>query len=520
MRKEIMYGAEAKKTIKVGIDKIADAVVTTLGPRGRNAIISRSLPSQTGMQYFNPTVTRDGVTVARNIILNDYLENVGCLMVREASEKTMQVAGDGTTTTVLLMREIIAEGMKLLELGANPQALKKDLDTAIADVVNQLKELSTPIHGDIGKIRQVATISANNDPVIGQLIADAFEKMGMEGILDIQESKGVKTEIKISEGIKFDRGWVSQYFITNSTKDQCILENPYILLYDKKIYQMDTLLPIMEKVGKTGKPLLIVCDDADGEALAALAMNAKDGRFRCCVVRAPGFGDSRQEEMEDLATTVNATYISDEKGYSLKSANLNALGMASKVVVSKDETVIHGFTGKANKELEELIVELRMNAATQEGEEKEKTEKRIARLIGGIGVIYVGANTEVEMKEKKDRVDDAIRATKAAISEGYIVGGATAFLRVKTTNPILEKVFLAPLRQICHNAGVEDAEGVISKVIKAGGNIGFNAKEGIMEDLVSAGVIDPVKVLRCALENAASAAGMILTSETLICDVL
>lgn len=529
MQRKILTGKEARQQIYNGVKKVSDAVVSTLGPMGRNAVISRCFPSPQGLQYYMPFVTKDGVTVARNINLDDQLENTGANIIKQAAEKTMSDAGDGTTTTCLLMKAILEKGIELVDAGANPQELKKGIDAAVSYVVSELKKMAVPVGNDIEKIRQVATVSANNDSVIGDLIAEAFEQIGVDGIIDIEEAKGVKTEIKVSDGIKFSRGWESQYFINNKVRGACELENPYILLYDKNIVtfkQFGKLLDLLE-----GKPLLIICDNADGEVLAGFAMNADNGSYKSCIVRCPEFGEFKQEAMEDLAIITGGTYISDEKGKALNKSTLADLGRAKKVVISKDETVI--ISPEGNEEaLEDLLNNLKTDLIGKEGQEKEKIEKRIAKLTGGVAVIYVGAPTEVEMKEKKDRVDDAIRATKAAISEGFIPGAGTAFIHSiggnvpdginKDAYTMLLNVLVEPLRQICKNAGVDEGD-VISKVSdinNSNKNMGYNAKTNMVEDLVKVGIIDPVKVLRCSLENAASAATMILTSETLICDVM
>lgn len=525
MQKKILTGAEARAIILAGVKKVSNAVVSTLGPMGRNAIISRAFPSQNGMQYYMPFVTKDGVTVSRNITLDDQLENTGANLIKQSAEKTMTDAGDGTTTTCLFMAAILERGIALVDAGANPQELKKGIDEAVSFVVSELKRIAIPVGSDIEKIRQVATVSANNDSVIGDLIADAFKKIGVDGIIDIEEAKGVNTEVKVSDGIKFSRGWESQYFITNKAKNECILEDPYILLYDKKVTtfaQFGKLFELLE-----GKPLLIICEDADGEVLAGLAMNADNGSYRSCIVKCPEFGDLKRQAMEDLAIITGATFITEEKGRTLKTATIKDLGRAKKVVISKEDTVI--ISPETNKTaLDELMNDLKMDLAKSEGEEKEKIEKRIAKLIGGIAVIYVGAATEVEMKEKKDRVDDAIRATKAAIAEGYTIGSGAAFLRIKATFKapnedygkgmmLIGEVMQEPLLQICKNAGVDGFE-ILNTVTQGFGNTGYNAKTNKIENLVTSGIIDPVKVLRCSLENAASAATMILTSETLICD--
>lgn len=519
MQKIILTGKEARQKIYDGVKKVSDAVVSTLGPRGRNAIISRCFPSEHGMQYYMPFVTKDGVTVARNITLTDQLENTGANLIKQAAEKTMSDAGDGTTTTCLLMKSILEKGIELVDAGANPQELKRGIDEAVIYVVGELKNMATPIDNDIEKIRQVATVSANNDSAIGDLIAEAFSKIGMTGDIDIEEAKGVTTEIKVADGFKFNRGWLSPYFITNPSKQEAELINPYILLYDKKITLLAQVETILHLTMAENRPLLIICDDADGEALAALAMNTSAKKIQCCIVRSPEFGDLKREGMEDLAVVTGAFYISDEKGKDIKKSTLKDLGKAAKVIVGKDETVI--ISGEGDKEeLEYLLNNLKMNLVGKEGKEKEQIERRIAKLTGSVAVLYVGAATEVEMKEKKDRVDDAIRATKAAIAEGYVIGAGSSLLKIKSGNDVIDSVLSKPMKQICENAGVDYEKKKFLVECHTSKNAGYNAKTDRAEDLDTSGIIDPVKVLRCSLENAASAATMILTSETLICDSL
>ncbi len=536
MQKRILTSKEARAGIYAGVKKVSDAVVSTLGPMGRNAIISRCFPSQTGMQYYMPFVTKDGVTVSRNITLDDQIENTGANLIKQAAEKTMLDAGDGTTTTCLLMKVILEKGIELVDAGANPQELKKGIDAAVKYVVEELKKMAVPIDGDIEKIRAVATVSANNDSVIGDLIAEAFSKIGSDGVIDIEESKSEKTEIIISDGIKIKRGWESQYFITDKAKMECVLIDPYILLYDKKISTMaqfeNVLMPLIEG----GKSLLIVCSESDGEALAALAMNANNGTFRSCIIKCPEFGDKQREAMEDLAAITGATYISDEKGRALKSITDKDFGHAKKIIIGKNETSI--ITPKGNKkQLTELLNNLKMDLTKAGTEEKEQIEKRIAKLSGSVAVLSVGAATEVEMREKKDRCDDAVRATKAAISEGFTGGGGLSFFNISLFQGLLDKMnenesyikgfilvidtLKEPMKQICNNAGI-DPQIKIDLMLdnRHNFNVGYNAKTNTVEDLIEAGIIDPVKVLRCSLENAASAAGMILTSETLIVDTL
>lgn len=541
MQKHILTGKNAREKILTGVTKVSDAVVSTLGPKGRNCIISRCFPSPEGMQYYMPFCTKDGVTVARNITLTDQLENTGANLIKQAAEKTMFDAGDGTTTTCLLMKSILEKGMQLIDAGANPQELKKGIDEAVVYVIEELKKAAIPIDGNIEKIRQIATVSANNDSVIGSLIADAFKKMGSDGIINIENAKGGKTEIKVLDGISIGKGYESPYFITNPSNQECELANPYILLYGKKITLLAQIEGLLQKVFalqkapngqfvSNGNSLLIVCEGIDGEALAALSMNA--GVIKVCAISIPETSD-KTEFMEDLATVTGATYIVDEKGTSLKGVGLNHLGRAEKSISSKSETILV-IAENENSQLTELVGSLKNNLTAAEGKDKIAIENRIAKLTGGIATLYVGGATEVEIGEKKDRVDDAIRATKAAIAEGYVPGGGTAFLRIKSGNPIIDETMFEPLSQICKNAGVEfekikndvllyeNNKGYSSKEggMGFGGHIGYNAKKDKIEDLVSTGIIDPVKVLRCSLENAASAATMILTSETLICDSL
>jgi len=511
---QIIYGKDARQKLKAGVDKVADAVCVTLGPAGKCVVMGKSIPTPQGVQHYTPEVSKDGVSVARHIILDDHLENIGAMLIKDAAEKTMSSAGDGTSTTCLLTRALVEKAISKIDEGVNPVELKRDLDKECAYIVDQLKNMAIPVAGDIEKIRQIATVSANNDSSIGDLIAEAFQKIGMDGMIDIEEAKGVKTEIKVTDGFKFNRGWLSPYFITNQTKNECELTNPYILLYDKKLSQLKPLENILGQILQEQRSLLIVCDDADGEALAGLAMNAVQGRLRSCIVRCPEFTETKREAMEDLAVVTGATYMSDEKGVELKNITLIQLGNAAKVVVGKEETII--ISGDKNKEaLTDLLNNLKMNLVSAEGEEKEKIEKRIAKLQGGIAVLSVGAPTEAEMNERKDRCDDAVRATKAAIAEGYVPGAGTAFLRIENiNNPILKEVLKAPLRQICINAGANE-EQVLKQVMGLKNSMGYNAKIDKIEDLIESGIIDPVKVLRCSLENAVSAAGMIITSEAL-----
>lgn len=511
---QILYGKEAREKLKAGIDKVADAVCVTLGPAGRNVVMGKSIPTPQGVQHYMPDVSKDGVSICRQIILDDHLENIGASLIKDASEKTMAMAGDGTTSTVLLTRAIAEIAIAQVEKGGNPMEIKRELDKECAYIVEQLKEMAIPVGNDIEKIRQVATVSANNDPSIGDLIAQAFEKIGMDGMIDIEEAKGVKTEIKVTDGFKFGKGYVSPYFITNQAKNECELIDPYILLYDKKLTLLKPLEKVLAYVIQEQKPLLIICDDADGQALAGFTMNAANGTLRSCIVKCPEFTETKREAMEDLAVVTGATYINEEKGVSLENADYKCLGRAAKVIISKEETVIVS-GNKDEAGLTNLLNDLKMNLVKAEGDEKVRIEKRIARLQGGIAVLSVGAPTETEMKERKDRCDDAIRATKSAIAEGYVPGAGTAFLRVSgVKNPILKEVLKAPLRQICSNAGVQ-VEQILSQVLGLKNNMGYNAKTDKIEDLIESGIIDPVKVIRCSLENAVSAAGMIITSQCL-----
>lgn len=511
---QILYGKEARQKMKDGIDKVANAVCVTLGPAGRYVVMGKSIPTSQGIQHYVPDVTKDGVSVARQIILDDHLENIGAMLIKDAAEKTVQAAGDGTTTCILLTRALVQLAINKIDEGVNPMEIKRELELECAYIVEQLKQMAIPVGGDIEKIRQVATVSANNDPTIGDLIAQAFEKIGMDGMIDIEEAKGVNTEIKTADGYKFNRGYVSPYFITNQAKNECELIEPYILLYDKKLTLLKPLEGILTEIIKEQKPLLIICDDADGQALAGFTMNAAQGNLRSCIVKCPQFTETKQEAMEDLAVVTGATYINEEKGISLENSNKSFLGKAAKVVISKDETII--ISGEKNeKALIDLLNNLKMNLVKAEGKEKDDIEKRIARLQGGIAVLSVGAPTETEMKERKDRCDDAIRATKAAIAEGFVPGAGTALLRVlDVKNPILKEVLKEPLKQICANAGV-NGEQILKQVQGLNGSMGYNAKTDKIEDLITSGIIDPVKVIRCSLENSVSAAGMIIASESL-----
>lgn len=520
MNKKTLYGKEAREQLLSGVKKIAAAVKVTLGPMGRNVLISQSMVIDYGVHNLPIHVTKDGYTVTKNFEINDNpFEQSGVLMVKEAALKTVEMAGDGTSTCVLLTEAIVEKGIELIDAGANPMELKRGIDKAVEYVVGQLKEMATPIKGNIERIKQIATVSANNDAEIGDWIAKAFEKIGDEGVIDLEQSKSVNTEIKTADGYKWENGWVSPLFVNNKEKQITEFVNPMILLYEKKVTHHTQVHHALEICIQQSRPVLIVCEDADEEGLAFLAMNTMQKRIQCCVVKSPSFGNERRIAMEDLAILTGGTYISDSKGVGIKEIEFENFGSAKKCIVSKDETIIIG--GESDKvELENLLNELKMNLAQAKNEEeKAPIERRIAKLTGGVAVIQVGAATETEMKERLDRFDDAVRATKAAISEGYTIGGGSAFLRIHTGNEIIDEILKEPMKQICKNAGVEYS-AILPKIDLSNGTSGYNAKINIVEDLVEAGIIDPVKVLRCALQNAASSATMILTSEGLICDTL
>lgn len=520
MNKKTLYGAEARAKLLSGVKKIAAAVKVTLGPMGRNVLISQSMVVDYGVHNLPIHVTKDGYTTTRGFEINDDpFEQAGVLMIKEAAQKSVDQAGDGTTTTVVLAEAIVAKAIELIENGSNPVELKRSIDKGVQEVVDQLKQMAIPIKGNNDRIRQIATISANNDIEMGNLIADAFAKIGEEGIIDLEAGQSVNTEIRIADGYKWDKSWVSPSFINNKEKQTCEFENPVILLYDKRITHHTQIVRALELVMKSGRPLLVVCEDAAEEGLATLAINNLQGRIKICVVKAPEFNEKRREAMEDIALLTGATYVSDIRGIDIKELEWDHFGHASKALVTKDETVIIGGHGD-KAAIEDLLNELKMNLTQAKNEdEKAPIERRIAKLKGGVAVIEVGAATETEMKEKLDRYDDAVRAVKAALSEGYIVGAGTAFLRVNTSSEIINSVLSAPLKQICDNSGVE-SDKIVSEIKSLQGNMGYNAKTDKVEDLIEAGVIDPVKVLRCALTNAGSSAGMIITTEALICDTL
>ncbi|MCL4637405.1 MULTISPECIES: chaperonin GroEL [Olivibacter] len=523
MSKQVKYNVEARDALKKGVDILANAVKVTLGPKGRNVIIEK--------KFGSPAITKDGVTVAKEIDLKDALENMGAQMVKEVASKTADQAGDGTTTATVLAQAIVTAGIKNVAAGANPMDLKRGIDKAVATIVENLKAQSQTVGEDNSKIKQVATISANNDEVIGELIAEAMEKVGKDGVITVEEAKGTETEVKTVEGMQFDRGYLSPYFATNTEKMEAELENPYILIYDKKISNMKELLPILEKQVQTGKPLLIIAEDLDGEALATLVVNKIRGSLKVAAVKAPGFGDRRKAMLEDIAILTGGTVISEERGYKLENADLSYLGQAEKVVVDKDNTTIINGSGEVET-IKGRVNQIKAQIETTTSDyDREKLQERLAKLAGGVAVLYVGAATEVEMKEKKDRVDDALHATRAAVEEGIVAGGGVAFIRAieslenlkgesedETTGiNIIKRAIEEPLRTICNNAGVEGSI-VVQKVKEGSGDFGYNARFDRYENLISAGVIDPTKVSRVALENAASIASMLLTTECVLAD--
>lgn len=519
MRKITLYGKDAREKILAGINKIADAVAVTLGPQGRCVLISQSMVVDYGVHSLPIEVSKDGYRVTQRFDIDDPFEKSGILLVKECAQKSVDQSGDGTTSSVILMRAMVAEGIAAINEGANPVELKKAIDKAVEYVVSELKKGAVQIGHDNQKVFQIASISANNDPAIGRMIADAFRKIGNEGMIDIEAGKSVETEIKIADGYRFERSFISPWFMNDREKQICEFENPLILLYEKMVTHHTQIERALTLSIQQGRPILIICEDSKEEGLGYLIRNTLEGRVKCCVVKAPSFGELRRDDMEDLAILTGGSYISDSKGVGIAEIEFENLGQARKIIVTKDETTIIG--GNANSvALENLLNELRMNLAQAKNEnEKSPIEKRIAKLTGGVAVIQVGAPTETEMKEKLDRFDDAVRATKAAISEGFIVGGATAFLRMKSGNEIVDKAMASLFKQICLNAGV-DHEALSIAVLNQEGNIGYNAKTDKVEDLVEAGVIDPVKVLRCAIQNAASSASMVLTTECLIADTL
>lgn len=523
MSKEIKYDVDARDLLKKGVDQLADAVKVTLGPKGRNVVIEK--------KFGAPQITKDGVTVAKEIELEDRFENTGAQLVKSVASKTGDDAGDGTTTATILTQAIVTEGLKNVTAGANPMDLKRGIDKAVNAVVDYIKTNSEVVGDNYDKIEQVATVSANNDPEIGKLLADAMRKVSKDGVITIEESKSRETYIGVVEGMQFDRGYLSGYFVTDTDKMECVMENPLILIYDKKISNIKDFLPILQPAAETGKPLLVIAEDVDSEALTTLVVNRLRGGLKICAVKAPGFGDRRKAMLEDIAVITGGVVISEEKGLKLEQATIEMLGSADKVVINKDNTtIVNGAGEKENIHARVSQIKNEIQNTTS-SYDKEKLQERLAKLSGGVAVLYVGANSEVEMKEKKDRVDDALCATRAAIEEGIVVGGGTTYIRAlenlsslkgenqdeQTGINIVERAIESPLRQIVFNAGGEGAV-VVQKVREGKGDFGYNARSNEYEDLRKAGIVDPAKVARVALENAASIAGMFLTTECLIVD--
>jgi chaperonin GroEL len=523
MAKEIKFNTDARESLKKGVDQLADAVKVTLGPKGRNVVIEK--------KFGAPQITKDGVTVAKEIELEDKFENTGAQLVKSVASKTGDDAGDGTTTATILTQAIVNEGLKNVTAGANPMDLKRGIDKAVSAVVDYIKQNAELVGDNYDKIEQVATVSANNDPEIGKLLADAMRKVSKDGVITIEESKSRDTSIGIVEGMQFDRGYLSGYFVTDAEKLECIMENPYILIYDKKISNLKELLPVLQPAAESGRGLLIIAEDVDSEALTTLVVNRLRGGLKICAVKAPGFGDRRKAMLEDIAILTGGTVISEEKGLKLEQATLDLCGSADKVTISKDNTIIAGGAGSKDAIADRVIAIKKEIENTTSNYDKEKLQERLAKLAGGVAVLYIGANSEVEMKEKKDRVDDALCATRAAIEEGVVAGGGTTYIRAlsaleglkgegadeQTGINIIKSAIEAPLRQICYNAGVEGAV-VVNKVSEGTGDFGYNARTETYEDMKKAGIIDPAKVARVALENAASVAGLFLTTESVICD--
>ena len=523
MAKEIKFNSDARELLKSGVDQLANAVKVTLGPKGRNVVI--------GKKFGAPQITKDGVTVAKEVELEDNFENAGAQLVKSVASKTGDDAGDGTTTATILTQAIVTEGLKNVTAGANPMDLKRGIDKAVAKVVDHIKTSAEVVGDNYDKIEQVATVSANNDPEIGKLLADAMRKVSKDGVITIEESKTRETSIGVVEGMQFDRGYLSGYFVTDTDKMECDMENPYILIYDKKISNVKDFLPILQPAAESGRPLLVIAEDVDSEALTTLVVNRLRAGLKICAVKAPGFGDRRKAMLEDIAVLTGGVVISEEKGLSLDKATLEMLGTAKKVTISKDNTTI--VDGAGEKEaIKDRVAQIKNEiAASTSSYDKEKLQERLAKLSGGVAVLYVGANSEVEMKEKKDRVDDALCATRAAMEEGVVVGGGTTYIRAQealkdlkgenadeqTGINIVCRAIEEPLRQIIANAGGEGAV-VVNNVREGKGDYGYNARKDVYEDLRAAGVIDPAKVSRVALENAASIAGMFLTTECLIVD--
>ncbi|MCA6362554.1 MAG: chaperonin GroEL [Bacteroidetes bacterium] len=524
MAKNITFNIEARDALKRGVDALANAVKVTLGPKGRNVVIDK--------KFGSPSITKDGVSVAKEIELKDPVENMGAQMVKEVASKTADVAGDGTTTATVLAQAIVSAGLKNVAAGANPMDLKRGIDKAVAAVVDNLKKMSKKVGDDNEKIKQVASISANNDMNIGTLIADAMSRVKKEGVITVEEAKGTETTVEVVEGMQFDRGYISAYFVTDVDKMEAVLDNPLVLIYDKKISSMKELLPVLEKAVQTGKPILIIAEDIDGEALSTLVVNKIRGSLRIAAVKAPGFGDRRKAMLEDIAILTGGILISEERGFKLENADLSFLGKAEKVSIDKDNTTIVGGAGK-KADITARVNQIKAQIeSTTSDYDREKLQERLAKLAGGVAVLYVGAATEVEMKEKKDRVDDALHATRAAVEEGIVPGGGVAYIRAQdvldklkgdnddetTGIQIVRRAIEEPLRQICENAGVEGSI-VVQKVREGKADFGYNARTETYEKLFEAGVIDPTKVSRVALENAASIAGMLLTTECVLSEI-
>lgn len=523
MAKDIKYNVDARELLKKGVDQLADAVKVTLGPKGRNVVIEK--------KFGAPQITKDGVTVAKEIELEDRFENTGAQLVKSVASKTGDDAGDGTTTATILTQAIVNEGLKNVTAGANPMDLKRGIDKAVKAVVDYIQAHAEQVGDNYDKIEQVATVSANNDPEIGKLLADAMRRVSKDGVITIEESKTRDTSIGVVEGMQFDRGYLSGYFVTDADKMECVMENPYILIYDKKISNLKDFLPILQPAAESGRPLMVIAEDVDSEALTTLVVNRLRGGLKICAVKAPGFGDRRKAMLEDIAVLTGGVVISEEKGLKLEQATLEMCGTAKKVVVSKDNTTIVDGAGK-KESIADRVAQIKNEIAnTTSSYDKEKLQERLAKLAGGVAVLYVGANSEVEMKEKKDRVDDALCATRAAMEEGVVAGGGTTYIRAlealkglkgdnadETTGiKIVERAIEEPLRQIVSNAGGEGSV-VVNKVAEGNGDFGYNARTDVYEDMRKAGIIDPAKVARVALENASSIAGLFLTTECLITD--
>ena len=523
MAKDIKYNVDARELLKKGVDQLADAVKVTLGPKGRNVVIEK--------KFGAPQITKDGVTVAKEIELEDRFENTGAQLVKSVASKTGDDAGDGTTTATILTQAIVNEGLKNVTAGANPMDLKRGIDKAVKAVVDYIQAHAEQVGDNYDKIEQVATVSANNDPEIGKLLADAMRRVSKDGVITIEESKTRDTSIGVVEGMQFDRGYLSGYFVTDADKMECVMENPYILIYDKKISNLKDFLPILQPAAESGRPLMVIAEDVDSEALTTLVVNRLRGGLKICAVKAPGFGDRRKAMLEDIAVLTGGVVISEEQGLKLEQATLEMCGTAKKVVVSKDNTTIVDGAGK-KESIADRVAQIKNEIAnTTSSYDKEKLQERLAKLAGGVAVLYVGANSEVEMKEKKDRVDDALCATRAAMEEGVVAGGGTTYIRAlealkdlkgdnadETTGiKIVERAIEEPLRQIVSNAGGEGSV-VVNKVAEGSGDFGYNARTDVYEDMRKAGIIDPAKVARVALENASSIAGLFLTTECLITD--